>query len=87
MDGLMPTMKSGDILGHEFMGEVVEVGQRLHQVQEGRPDRRSLQHQLRRVPAVQARQLFRVASAPTATPRWRPSSSATRRPACSAIRT
>ena len=26
MDGLMPTMKSGDILGHEFMGEVVEVG-------------------------------------------------------------
>jgi threonine dehydrogenase-like Zn-dependent dehydrogenase len=21
MDGLMPTMKSGDILGHEFMGE------------------------------------------------------------------
>ena len=26
MDGLMPTMESGDILGHEFMGEVVEVG-------------------------------------------------------------
>ena len=26
MDGLMPTMKSGDVLGHEFMGEVVEVG-------------------------------------------------------------
>ena len=26
MDGMMPTMKSGDILGHEFMGEVVEVG-------------------------------------------------------------
>ena len=26
MDGLMPTMKSGDILGHEFMGEVVETG-------------------------------------------------------------
>lgn len=25
-DGFMPTMKSGDILGHEFMGEVVEVG-------------------------------------------------------------
>ena len=27
MNGFMPTMKSGDILGHEFMGEVVEVGQ------------------------------------------------------------
>ena len=26
MDGLMPTMESGDVLGHEFMGEVVEVG-------------------------------------------------------------
>jgi threonine dehydrogenase-like Zn-dependent dehydrogenase len=25
-DGFMPTMKKGDILGHEFMGEVVEVG-------------------------------------------------------------
>ncbi|HEX5446749.1 MAG TPA: zinc-dependent alcohol dehydrogenase [Pirellulales bacterium] len=25
-DGYMPTMESGDVLGHEFMGEVVEVG-------------------------------------------------------------
>ena len=25
-DGFIPTMKRGDILGHEFMGEVVEVG-------------------------------------------------------------
>jgi threonine dehydrogenase-like Zn-dependent dehydrogenase len=25
-NGFMPTMKKGDILGHEFMGEVVEVG-------------------------------------------------------------
>jgi len=25
-DGYIPTMQSGDILGHEFMGEVVEVG-------------------------------------------------------------
>jgi len=25
-DGMMPGMKSGDIVGHEFMGEVVEVG-------------------------------------------------------------
>ena len=27
-DGFIPTMKSGDVLGHEFMGEVVEVGTR-----------------------------------------------------------
>ncbi|BAU15501.1 alcohol dehydrogenase [Leptolyngbya sp. NIES-3755] len=25
-DGFIPTMQSGDILGHEFMGEVVEIG-------------------------------------------------------------
>ncbi len=25
-DGFIPTMKKGDVLGHEFMGEVVEVG-------------------------------------------------------------
>jgi len=26
LDGYMPTMESGDVLGHEFMGEVVDVG-------------------------------------------------------------
>ena len=26
LDGYMPTMEAGDVLGHEFMGEVVEVG-------------------------------------------------------------
>ena len=26
-DGYVPTMKRGDILGHEFMGEVVETGE------------------------------------------------------------
>ena len=25
-DGFIPAMEKGDILGHEFMGEVVEVG-------------------------------------------------------------
>ncbi|RYY38169.1 MAG: glutathione-dependent formaldehyde dehydrogenase, partial [Sphingomonadales bacterium] len=25
-DGYIPTMQKGDILGHEFMGEVVETG-------------------------------------------------------------
>lgn len=28
-NGFIPTMESGDILGHEFMGEVVEVGARV----------------------------------------------------------
>ncbi|MEU2613710.1 zinc-dependent alcohol dehydrogenase [Micromonospora sp. NPDC007271] len=27
LDGFIPTMKRGDVLGHEFMGEIVELGQ------------------------------------------------------------
>ena len=34
-DGFMPGMKAGDIMGHEFMGEVVEVGRDNHQLQVG----------------------------------------------------
>ena len=33
--GFMPTMKPGDILGHEFMGEVVEVGRDVSKVKKG----------------------------------------------------
>jgi len=35
LDGVMPTMKSGDVLGHEFMGEVVEVGSGVTNLQVG----------------------------------------------------
>jgi threonine dehydrogenase-like Zn-dependent dehydrogenase len=34
-DGQMPTMKSGDVLGHEFMGEVVETGSPDHKLKVG----------------------------------------------------
>jgi threonine dehydrogenase-like Zn-dependent dehydrogenase len=34
-DGYIPTMKSGDILGHEFMGEVVEVGKGVTNLRAG----------------------------------------------------
>jgi threonine dehydrogenase-like Zn-dependent dehydrogenase len=34
-NGLIPTMKSGDILGHEFMGEVVEVGSAVKNLKVG----------------------------------------------------
>lgn len=34
-DGFIPTMESGDILGHEFMGEVVELGSEVKNVQVG----------------------------------------------------
>ena len=35
MDGQMPTMEQGDVLGHEFMGEVVEVGSTDHPLRKG----------------------------------------------------
>jgi len=34
-DGFIPTMQKGDILGHEFMGEVVEVGSAVKNVNKG----------------------------------------------------
>ncbi|HEV7786853.1 MAG TPA: zinc-dependent alcohol dehydrogenase [Thermoanaerobaculia bacterium] len=34
-DGYIPTMKKGDILGHEFMGEVVEVGRECKALKAG----------------------------------------------------
>jgi threonine dehydrogenase-like Zn-dependent dehydrogenase len=34
-NGYVPTMKSGDILGHEFMGEVVEVGSGVKNLRAG----------------------------------------------------
>jgi threonine dehydrogenase-like Zn-dependent dehydrogenase len=34
-DGFIPTMKAGDILGHEFMGEVVDVGRGVTNLAQG----------------------------------------------------
>src|ERR1700744_2608507 len=34
-DGYIPTMKRGDVLGHEFMGEVVEVGKAVKKLKAG----------------------------------------------------
>lgn len=34
-DGYIPTMEAGDILGHEFMGEVVEIGSEVKRIQLG----------------------------------------------------
>ncbi len=34
-DGYMPTMKSGDVIGHEPMGEVVEVGSQVTNLKKG----------------------------------------------------
>lgn len=34
-DGYIPTMQSGDILGHEFMGEIVELGSEVNNLKVG----------------------------------------------------
>jgi len=34
-NGVMPTMKSGDVLGHEFMGEVVDIGPGVKKLKKG----------------------------------------------------
>ncbi|MEI2583693.1 zinc-dependent alcohol dehydrogenase [Scytonema sp. PRP1] len=34
-DGYIPTMKSGDIIGHEFMGEVVDIGSEVKKLRKG----------------------------------------------------
>ena len=34
-DGYIPTMEQGDILGHEFMGEIVEVGSAVKKLKVG----------------------------------------------------
>ena len=34
-DGYIPTMEKGDILGHEFMGEIVETGPHVHNLKVG----------------------------------------------------
>ncbi len=35
IDGYIPTMREGDVIGHEFMGEVVEVGPEVRKVKKG----------------------------------------------------
>ena len=44
LDGYQPTMESGDILGHENMGEVIELGLRSQKPQDRRSRRRPLHH-------------------------------------------
>lgn len=35
IDGLIPSMQEGDILGHEFMGEVVDIGPEVRHIKRG----------------------------------------------------
>ena len=60
IDGYIPTMKPGDVIGHEFMGEVVETRPRGEEGQEGRPRGRPVLHRLRPVLVLQEPALLAV---------------------------
>ena len=88
-DGMIPSMVSGDILGHEFMGEVVEVGPEVHNLKGRRPGGEPLHHRLRPVRPLPRPVLERVRELQPVGQRrrsWR-RCTATPAPACSAIRT
>ena len=53
-DGYIPTTEKGDILGHEFMGEVVETGSAITSLTKGRPRGRRFPHLLRHVLSLHA---------------------------------
>ena len=59
-DGYIPTMYRGDILGHEFMGEVVEVGARRRQSRGRRSRGRAVSDRLRQLFLLRARDVFAV---------------------------
>ena len=85
--GYIPTMEKGDILGHEFMGEVVEVGRENHRLKVG--DRVVVPFTIacgrcyfcKRTAVVALRQLE------SRTPGWRRSCMASPARGCSATRT
>ena len=59
-DGFIPTMEKGDVLGHEFMGEVVEVGPGVGNLKLGRPGGGALPDRLRRVQRLRGRDVLGV---------------------------
>ena len=85
-DGFMPGMQSGDIVGHEFMGEVVEVGPEVSKLKVG--DRVVVPFTICWASATSAgAATSRYASDRTVTGRWPTRCSATARRVCSATRT
>ena len=59
-DGFIPTMEAGDILGHEFMGLVEEVGKGCHESETRRPGGCPVHNCLRELPLLQKEALVRL---------------------------
>ena len=87
IDGYIPTMKPGDVIGHEFMGEVDEVGPEVKQGEEGRPGGRAVVHRLRPVLVLPAPALLAVRQHASRSPSCRSRCSAIPRPASTATPT
>ena len=68
-DGYMPTMETGDILGHEPMGDRRGGRQGRHEAEEGRPRRRPVHDLLRRLLVLQADRVLALRHVEPATPR------------------
>ena len=58
-DGYIPTMKSGDVLGHEFMGEVVETGAKID-ARKGPARRRAIHDRVRQLLSLRQASIFGV---------------------------
>ena len=56
--GNIPTMKAGDILGHEFLGEAVELRRGVSNLQTGRPSDRAVPYRVRQLLLLRARIIF-----------------------------
>ena len=85
-NGLIPTMEKGDVLGHEFMGEVVEVGPAVRDVRVG--DRVVNAFPIACGACLQcARGLFSLCENSNPNAGWRRSCGASPRPASTATRT
>ena len=86
-DGYIPTMEKGDILGHEFMGEVVELGPGVSNLAVG--DRVVVPFPIAcgACNSCDGRLLLACARTPTPTRAWPRSCGATPAPACSATPT
>ena len=68
-DGYMPTMEAGDVLGHEPMGVVEEVGKSVAQAQAGRPRGRAVHASRAALAGSASGSSTRSATTPTPTPR------------------